>query len=176
MGASMSPMPDLEAIIDSLRAENGSGLVRRLVDPSSPVRVFLGIDPGVAQLGVLLPVHRRLVPAQRDLPSGSGFAVRPHAVKDDGKDVVNLGVFCTDAACEDIFLHFMDDLVSHLLAETTEEGATRTFLARVGLWQRFFVGGGGGYLSDEAQIGLLAELLQLRDLLIPTVGPSAAVD
>lgn len=172
----MSPMPDLGAIIGSLRAETGSGFVRRLVDPSSPVRVFLGIDSTVAQLGVLLPVHRRLVPAQRDLPSGAGFAVRPHAIMGDGKDVVNLGVFCTDAACEDIFLHFMDDLVSHLLAELTEEGGTRTFLARVGLWQRFFIGGGGDYLSDEAQIGLIAELLQLRDLLIPTVGPSAAVD
>jgi len=172
----MSLMPDLGSIVASLRAETGAGLVRRLVDPASPVSVYLGIDPAVAQLGVLLPIHRRLMPAQRDLPSGSGFAVRPLAVKDDGKDIINLGVFCTDAACEDIFRHFMDDLVSHLLAETSDEGATRTFLARVGLWQRFFVGGAGSYLSDEAQSGLFAELLLLRDLLIPSVGASAAVD
>ena len=172
----MSLMPDLGSIVASLRAETGAGLVRRLVDPASPVSVYLAIDPAVAQLGVLLPVHRHSMPAQRDLPSGSGFAVRPHAVKDDGKDIVNLGVFCTDAACEDIFRHFMDDLVSHLLAETGGAGATRTFLARVGLWQHFFVGGASGYLSDEAQAGLFAELLLLRDLLIPSVGASAAVD
>jgi len=172
----MSPKPDLGAIIASLRAESGTGLIRRLVDPKSPISVHLGIDPTAGQLGVLLPVHRRLVPAQRDLPSGAGFAVRPHAVKDDGKDIVNLGVFCTDSACEDIFLHFMDDLVSHLLAESNHEGATRTFLARVGLWQRFFVGGAGRYLSEEAQLGLFAELLLLRDLLIPAVGASVAVD
>jgi hypothetical protein len=172
----MSLMPDLGSIVASLRAETGAGLVRRLVEPTSPVSVYLGIDLAVAQLGVLLPIHRRLMPAQRDLPSGAGFAVRPLAVNDDGKDIVNLGVFCTDAACEDIFRHFMDDLVSHLLAESDDERATRTFLARVGLWQRFFVGGACSYLSDEAQSGLFAELLLLRDMLIPTAGASVAVD
>jgi hypothetical protein len=169
-------MLDLGPIIASLRAETGTGLIRRLVDPKSPVSVYLGVDPANAQLGVLLAVHRRLIPGQKDLPSGTGFAVRPHAVKDDGKDIVNLGVYCTDAACEDIFLHFADDLVSHLLAATTAEAATRTFLARVSLWQRFFVAGSGRYLSDEAQCGLFAELLMLRDLVIPAVGPSAAID
>ncbi len=167
-------MPDLRPIIDSLRAATGTGLVRRLVDPKSALRVYLGLDPADAQLGVLLPVNRRLLPIQKDLPAGAGFAVRVH--KDDGKDVVTLGVFCTDATCEDIFLHFIDDLVGHLLLETSSEGALRTFLARLGLWQRFFVGGGGGYLSEEAQSGLFAELLLLRDLVIPSVGASAGVD
>ena len=102
--------------------------------------------------------------------------MRPLAVKDDGKDIVNLGVFCTDAACEDIFRHFMDDLVSHLLAETSSEAATRAFLASVGLWQRFFVCGAGSYLSEESQIGLFAELLLLRDLAHPAIGPSAGVE
>lgn len=170
----MSQMPDLQPIIASLRSETGKGLVRRLVHPLSAVKVYLGLDPSDAQLGVLLTVHRRHVPAQKDLPAGTGFAVRLH--KDDGKDMVTLGVFCTDTACEDIFLHFVDDLVSHLLAESGPETALKTFLARVGLWQRFFVGGGGGSLSEEAQSGLFAELLLLRDLLLPSVGPSLAVD
>lgn len=172
----MSQMPDLGPIIASLRAETGSGLFRRLVDPKTPVSVFLGVDPSDAQLGVLVAVHRRLIPAQKDLPVGAGFAVRPHLVKDDGKDIVNLGVFCTDSACEDIFRHFMDDLVAHLLPEPSPEGAVRTFLARVGLWQRFFVAGRGGYLTEEEQQGLFAELLLLRDLLIPSAGPANAVD
>jgi hypothetical protein len=172
----MSRMPDLGPIIASLRAETGTGLVRRLVDPSSPVCVYLGMEPAAGQLGVLLAAHRRLIPPQKVLPSGAGFAVRPHAVKDDGRDIVNLGVFCTDTACEDIFIHFMNDLVSHLLGATSAEAAMRTFLARVGLWQRFFVAGGGGYLSEEAQCGLFAELLTLRDLVIPAVGASDAVD
>lgn len=172
----MNPMPDLRPIISSLRAEDGSGLVRRLVDPSSPVKVYLGIDPAGSQLGVLLAVHRRLVPVQKDLPSGAGFAVRPQAVKDDPKDVVNLGVFCTDTACEDIFLHFMEDVVSHLLEDAGPEQAVKTFLARVGLWQRFFVAGGGAILSEEAQCGLFAELLVLRDFVLPAAGAPASVD
>ena len=171
----MSPKPDLRPIIASLWSEGGPGLVRRRMDPSSSVDVYVGLEPATAQLGVLLAVHRRLVPSQRDLPSGAGFALRPHAVKDDPKDVVNLGVFCTDTACEDIFLPFMEDLVSHLLAETGPEAAMKTFLARVGLWQRFFVAGGGTFLSEESQCGLFAELLMLRDLIIPAVGFSAAV-
>jgi hypothetical protein len=70
----------------------------------------------------------------------------------------------------------MEDLVSHLLAETGPEAAMKTFLARVGLWQRFFVVGGGAFLSEESQCGLFAELQMLRDLIIPAVGNSAAVD
>src|SRR4051794_36648505 len=120
----MSQMPDLRPIIASLRDEGGPGLVRRLVHPTAPVKVYLGVDPVGAQLGVVLVVHRRHIPAQKDLPAGAGFAVRPQAVKDDPKDFVSLGVFCTDAASEDIFIHFMEDLVSHLLAETSAEGAT----------------------------------------------------
>jgi Putative PD-(D/E)XK family member, (DUF4420) len=172
----MSQMPDLGPIIASLRAEEGAGLVRRLVDPSAPVRVYLGVDPAGAQPGVLVAVNRRLVPEQKNLPSGAGFAVRPTAVRDDPKDVVNLGVFCTDSACEDIFLHFMNDVVSHLLREAAADAAVKTFLARVSLWQRFFVAGGDSLLSAEAQCGLFAELLMLRDILIPSAGASAAVD
>jgi hypothetical protein len=169
----MSQKPDLRPIVDSLRGEEGAGLVRRLVDPASTVRVYLGIDMAGAQLGVLVAVDRRHVPEQKHLPAGAGFAVRPHAVKGDPKDVVNLGVFCTDLACEDIFLHFMDDLVGHLLRETSAESAVRTFLVRVSLWQRLFVASGSGYLSDESQCGLFAELLLLRDLLIPSAGMGA---
>ena len=42
----MSPMPDLRPIIASLRAETGAGLVRRLVEPTSPVSVYLGHRSG----------------------------------------------------------------------------------------------------------------------------------
>ena len=150
--------------------------IRRRVDPSSPVDVYLGVEPATGHLGVLLGVHRRHVPAARDLPGGTGFTLRTHVIKDDVKDVINLGIFCTDTACEDIFLHFMEDIVSHLLTECSSEAALRAFLARVSLWQRFFVQGRNAYLTEEAQLGLFGELLVLRDLIIPAVGPSTAVD
>jgi hypothetical protein len=174
----MTPKPDLRPIIASLRADAGAGgvIIRRRVDPSSALNVYVGLETAGGHLAVLLAVHRRHVPAQKDLPSGAGFDVRAHVVKDDLKDVVNLGVFCTDTACEDIFIHFMDDLVTHLLAESTPEGAMRTFLARVGLWQRFFVPGAGGLLSEEVQCGLFAELLTLRDTVMPVVGAASAVE
>lgn len=172
----MNPTHDLRPIIASLRAEGGANLVRRRVDPSSSVAVYVGLDAAQIQLGVMLAVPRHLAPIQRDLPSGAGFATKVHAVKDDASGIVTLGVFCTDHLCEDIFFHFMDDLVSHLLAETAPERAIKTFLARLGLWQRFFIAGRTVLLSEEAQCGLFGELLMLRDLLIPTVGPPAAVD
>lgn len=172
----MSQSIDLGSRIASLRNETGSGLVRRLVDPDAPVRVFLGIDPADGQLGVLVAVHRNHIPARRDLPGGAGFQVRQHVIADDGRDVVNLGVFCADSASEDIFIHFMHDLVAHLLAEASHDAAVRVFLDRVSLWQAFFVPGGGEPLSEESQCGLFAELLVLRDLVIPAVGPPSAID
>jgi hypothetical protein len=173
----MNPKPELLPIIMALKNDTGGGaLIRRRVDPSSPVDVYLGVEPATGHLGVLLGVHRRHVPAARDLPGGTGFTLRTHVIKDDVKDVINLGIFCTDTACEDIFLHFMEDIVSHLLTERSSEGALRAFLARVSLWQRFFVQGRNAYLTEEAQLGLFGELLVLRDLIIPAVGASTAVE
>jgi hypothetical protein len=173
----MNPKPDLLPIITALRNDTGGGaLIRRRVDPLSPVDVFIGIEPATGHLGVLLGIHRRLVPAARDLPGGTGFALRTHVIRDDVRDVINLGIFCTDAACEDIFLHLMEDIVSHLLAERSSEAALRAFLARVSLWQRFFILGRDSHLSEESQLGLFGELLVLRDLVIPAAGTAAGVE
>ncbi len=109
-------------------------------------------------------------------PDGAGFAIQIHTVAEDVKDIINLGIFCTDEACEDVFLHFMEDIVSRLLAETGPETAVRAFLARVSLWQRFFVQGRDVHLSEDAQAGLFGELLVLRDLIIPATSPGIAVD
>ncbi len=174
----MNPMPDLRPIIASLRSRrpasgtsSAGAWTRR---PRSTCTWASSLPTG--QLGVLLRLHRRLVPPERDLPGGAGFAIQIHAIAEDVKDIVNLGIFCTDTACEDIFLHFMDDIVSHLLAETRPEAAMRAFLARVSLWQRFFVQGRDVHLSEEAQVGLFAELLLLRRPRHPGGRSSAAVD
>ena len=65
-----------------------------------------------------------------------------------------LGVFCTDTACEDIFLPFMDDLVSHVLAEMTRpRRPLRRCSARVGL-AAILRCGARSSLSEESQCGL----------------------
>jgi hypothetical protein len=173
----MSQWPDLLAIITTLRSSIGGGrLIRRRVDPSSPVDVYIGIDPAMGHIGVLLRLHRRLVPPERDRPGGAGFAIEIHAIPEDVKDIVNLGIFCTDPASEDLFVHFMHDIVSRLLEESGPEAAVRAFLTRVSLWQRFFVQGRDVHLSEDAQAGLFGELLLLRDLIIPATSPGVAVD
>jgi hypothetical protein len=173
----MNLMPDLLTMIAALRNSAGGGaIIRRRVDPSSAVDVYVGIDPSTGHIGVLLRLHRRLVPAERDRPGGAGFAIQIHTIPEDVKDIVNLGIFCTDRASEDLFLHFVQDIVSHLLAQSSPETAVRAFLSRVSLWQRFFVQGRDVHLSEDAQAGLLGELLILRDLVIPASSPGAAVD
>ena len=172
----MSQMPDLAAIIGGLRNSAGGGtIIRRRVDPASPVDVYVGIEPLTGHIGVLLRLHRRLVPQEKDRPGGSGFAIEIHAIAEDVKDVVNLGIFCTDRASEDVFLHFMNDIVARLLLESGPEAAVRVFDGRISLWQRFFFQGRDVHLSEDAQAGLFGELLMLRDVIIPAAGPGAAV-
>jgi Putative PD-(D/E)XK family member, (DUF4420) len=172
----MSQMPDLAAIITGLRNSAGGGtIIRRRVDPASPVDVYVGIEPLTGHIGVLLRLHRRLVPPEKDHPGGAGFAIQIHTIAEDVKDIVNLGIFCTDQASEDVFLHFMNDIVARLLMEEGPEPAVRAFMARVSLWQRFFLQGRDVHLSEDAQAGLLGELLTLRDLVIPAAGAGTAV-
>jgi len=85
-------MPDLLAMIAALRSSVGRGaIIRRRVDPSSPVDVFVGIEPSTGHIGVLLRLHRRLIPPERDYPGGAGFAIQIHAIAEDVKDFINLG-------------------------------------------------------------------------------------
>ena len=173
----MSPKPDLLPIISALRKSTGGGaIIRRRVDPSSPVDVYIGLEPSTGHIGVMLRLHRRLIPAEKERPGGAGFSIQIHVIAEDVKDVVNLGIFCTDPACEDIFIHFMDDIVSRVLIETGPESALRAFLTRVSLWQRFFVQGRSAHLSEEDQVGLFGELFVFRELVIPATGPASAVD
>jgi hypothetical protein len=171
-------MPDLKSLFSSLKSDaNGleAGIVRRLLDPSAAVNVFLAVAAPDAHLGVLLRVDRHLIPSPNECPGGRGFAIRTEVFKEDDKGTVCFGIFCTDHAFEEVLLPFIYDVVPRVLQADHVKAGVGEFLDTVTLWQRFFSDKQAAVLSIDAQCGLFGELLILRELIIPAIGSAAAV-
>jgi hypothetical protein len=88
---------------------------------------------------------------------------------------VAVELLLTDPACADIFTALATDITQAVAASHAEPAGVAVLVERLRRWQRFLEETGPSGLSPEAQRGLYAELWLLRDHLIPTVGPTAAV-
>lgn len=69
----------------------------------------------------------------------------------------------------------MDDVVAALTRVVAEKAAIRALAARLRVWHAFFRAHGPDGLSNEAQRGLLGELLALRDHVLPAAGATSAL-
>lgn len=101
-------------------------------------------------------------PAPRSLPSGKGFNVTYYDI-----DCVRfIGLVRKPQGSIEIYERMLDDVCSHVLDDKglTNRARMRRFLDRVRDWQ-VFMGRSKIGLSRSEEIGLLGELLVLRELL-----------
>jgi hypothetical protein len=165
----------LKSLREEIENATGPDIVQRLVDPGAKAQIYLAAKSPGAHPGVLLKVPKSCGLPSALLPEGSGFVLDPVVIPEDGGKSKGLALFCTDRAYDDVFLVFAEDVVRGVLAAASAEAAADLFVGRVALWERFFRAGARSLLPTDAQAGLYAELLVLRDVLIPIVGGSAAV-
>lgn len=76
----------------------------------------------------------------------------------------------------DIFLRLARDIVQAAEEKESEPEAVAVALARTWRWHHLLKGGGSGKLSDEAQKGLIGELLIVKRHLLPAMPHVAAMD
>jgi hypothetical protein len=79
-----------------------------------------------------------------------------------------------DPRKRDLFELVAEDVVRAVSAAADERSAVGALLSRIALWQRFFRRDNES-LSQEEQIGLIGELHVLEHLVLPALGPLAAV-
>lgn len=175
----MNGQPPLREILDSLRKGSATiatpDIVRRLIDPSASTSLYLGVQSPGGNPGILLRLPRRLVPPQRLLPDGGGFALRELVIPEDTDNTASLALFSTDRAFDEVFIVFAEDVVRRVLCEPSTDLALQQFLGRIVLWERFFRPAAPGHLSLDAQAGLFGELLVLRDLFLEVTEPAKAI-
>jgi Putative PD-(D/E)XK family member, (DUF4420) len=141
----------------------------RLARPVGGHPLFAAVSSG--RRALLLRTTQTLVPARSDWPSCSGLEVVALTLDSH----VYLGVVLKEARFADVFATLAEDLARRI--ETAEPGpgaAIAVFLGQLRRWQRFLASSLEG-LDAAAQRGLWGELHLLHTLLLPALGPSAAL-
>ncbi|WP_322965641.1 PD-(D/E)XK motif protein [Sphingomonas fuzhouensis] len=141
-------------------------------DPAHPLDFRIGRDARgrfVFQLDAL-----RVPPKAGSVESPAGMDV---AVDDAGDGVVRLTLLLHDAEDFAIFRVLCGDLleVTRPLGADDAGRAMGMLLGRLGHWQQVLARRRSGRLSRQEEMGLLGELLFLRDVLPPRIGMAAGV-
>lgn len=144
----------------------GDDGVHRRVDPEHPLDIYAGIR-GDAQATFLLISPAR-PPAFRPLRSVAIEARK----RTDGRFSLLLAL--EEAALRPIFARLCSDLVNATRTGVPPERGPAAVLTRLDRWSRLLDGQPTG-LGRSVLMGMVAELLVLRDRLIPEIGPDGAV-
>lgn len=162
----------------ALRAERRAeaGWHVRRVHTSAPCEILAGLLQPGAVPGLLLEVSMDDVSGGLSLPSSRGFSVEPTVLQPGPAGRVRFALALSDATYETVFSILCEDAASTAAAAPNSRNALRTWLDRLHVWQEFMSRHGAGGLSEEAALGLYAELWFLREKLMALMGPGAALD
>ncbi|MBB1496117.1 PD-(D/E)XK motif protein [Propioniciclava sp. MC1595] len=165
-------MSDSQAAIwSSLAAEpEGTGWVRRRVIPDSGHDVFFGESRPSRSKRVIMTIYGKPEGLPRRRTSSRGLEV---GLQVDSDQVTVQLTSNAGRGGDPMFTELADDVV-RVLAAQPGQGAAARVLERVVAWQSFFAAARDRF-SSEAAAGLFAELITLRDLFLPALGPSGAL-
>ena len=151
------------------------GRVQRRLLPSGRRDVFLGLEIPTRNRMLVLRVAANSASELPEVPDSRGLTVRvlPRAAEDEGAEVV---LALTDSQHRDIFDLLVRDLVAAAEQPEDEREGLRRFIARLSDWQQLLRRLAPRGLPQEAQQGLWGELWVLREVVVPAVGMSAAVN
>lgn len=143
----------------------------RRIDPPARWDLFWAIDSDRNPL--LLLEHTKGLVRPGRLPKLRGLRVEKLAAEADTHERIFIRLI--EREQRDIFLRFCLDIVDSTNLATREDQAVERFLARTWRWHRLLQGCRQDRLGDEAQKGLIGELLVLERHLCPVMGAPDAV-
>lgn len=121
----------------------------------------------------LLFINTDVDPANTRFPVIQGLEVRALI---DRPGLFRIEVALNDQDAREPFGHVCDDIVDYCEQTAQPEGLPRRIAERLDAWRRLWRRQRLGILSEEAQRGLLAELLFLRDIWLGVTDELNAVD
>lgn len=143
-----------------------------------PVRVMAGRHfPGNEEAllagfpGVSLPDSLRM-------PAGRGFTVSRPDLGTEGVKANWISLSRHEGGSQDLFASMAEDVlgVLRVLQGGSEQGLLRAFLTRIAAWQDFMEREREDVLGREAEVGLIGELVLLRQLLASGLPPTKVIE
>lgn len=165
------------AVWDVLRNEGRgeAGWHLRRIHVDAPCEIFAGLrQPGGVQ-GLVLEAPVDAVSPELDLPQSRGFSVEAQLLGSSHGGRVRFALALADPAYESVFAALCDHVAEAAAAAPTARLGLRDWVRQLHVWQEFLARHGADGLSPEAVLGLIGELIVLRDILVPALGAAAAV-
>jgi hypothetical protein len=166
-----------EAAWEALHGEgrHEAGWHLRRIHVAAPCEVFAGLRQPGEVLGLVLEVPIEAVPADIDLPQSRGFSLEAQLLVPSHGGRVRFSLTLTDPAYKSVFAVLCDHVAEAAAAAPTPRLGLREWLRQLHVWQDFMARHGPGGRSNEAVLGLIGELVVLKDQLVPRLGGDAAV-
>lgn len=120
---------------------------------------------------LMIEVRKNALPDSGQYPESRGFSVSAVPLRGGRSGETRLVLTLLDVRYRDVFLTLSADLFRVLAQAEKEQEAVELFVSRLSRWQAFLRRHGPEALSLEARRGLFGELLVLRDILLPDLGP-----
>jgi hypothetical protein len=148
------------------------GIYERRIFANSQHSLFVGLSHPARFSQLILGISPKSLRGRLDLET-KGF--RLHVEKFGNPVLVRVRLEETSRAFGDLFKHLCADVVTAVLATTSEQLAVDALCTRLSRWQKFLEEAAAG-LSELAQVGLYGELYFLRRLLLGGCPPRKALD
>lgn len=148
----------------------------RRVYPAASCQMLAGLHQPDGIPGLLLEVPVDQVPPELALPRSNGFVVEPVLLGGSHSGRVRFALALTEPSYQVVFTVLCEDVAIAAAEAPSSRSALRDWTGRLHVWQAFMARHGAGGLSETAELGLLGELLVIRDELTPRVGLAGALD
>jgi hypothetical protein len=153
-------------------ADADDNFVKLLIPEVRACRAFAGRDRSNGLEALVLEVVDIDEAVLGKLPEGSGFDIEKEA---RAGHVSRVTLRLRDSSFRGLFVHLAEDVVWHMAKAVDAAGASAALVERMAKWQAFLSRRGGGGLPREKRIGLVGELMFLRDILLLKVDMQAAI-
>jgi len=151
------------------------GVLARRISPGSKCDLYLGVQrPEMFRL-FLVVVDSQIVPNPTKFPETRGWSVDLMRLPENEPHQVTLRILLLDLHYADLFNILIDDVVRHIAHCLTHRESVKGCLDRLQRWKQFFEQRSVEGMNEEAQRGLLGELIFMKDVLFEAVGGDRAV-
>lgn len=154
---------DFDSIWEELISESqmrSTGIIRRRLTKDFDDGLYIGIDAKTKQR-IFLVVHHGSGSSLKNVPPWKEICVEEFPDQSD-TGITNVKISLASLRYSDLFSAFARDLYHTLSPLRMSPEIPRALSLRLAKWHQFFQEFGNMGLSDDAQIGLFAELWMLR--------------
>ena len=169
------PLEDLWAKL-ARQGSAASGWLRLRVPGFPEVPLYIATNSSTNLDGLILEIPTQSVDPSALSERSKGLELTSERLTPGRSGTTRLILALTEPTFRDVFRALCTDLVSSLSGLTNLDHAAGEFSRRLKRWQRFLQSHGAGGLSEAACLGLVGELVVLRELLMGASDPARAVE